>query len=83
MRDIPGNRPEDEAAEAASDALYKALEEQGFDMSDEEFVEKIITFIERQQGIAYGLGYRAAIAEQKEYEEQQAIEKAAKEWRES
>ena len=75
VRDIPGNRPEDDAAEAAYDQLYTELEEQGFDVSDEEFTEKIITFITRKQGEAYGAGWQAAIEEQKMHEEQLAIEK--------
>jgi len=72
VSDIPGNRPEDLAAEAAADAVYNFIGRcllTGFKDGnpvtlpleiDEEFVEKLAEWVDEMTCKAYGDGYAQA-----------------------
>lgn len=86
VSDIPGNRPEDLAAEAAYEALCEELETSKLVdpiQDDEEWADRLVMFILRKMGEAHQAGWNGAVNEQKSHEEQQAIEKATEEWRAS
>jgi hypothetical protein len=62
VRDIPGNRPEDEAAEALWDTIADILTEGGVDCCTEAAV-MMIDRIAKLVGDAYGEGYQTGSAE--------------------
>lgn len=64
MRDLPGNRPEEQAAEALMDLIYDQFPST---MSDDD-MEKLSTWISDQIGKAYNEGYQQAVADRKEAE---------------
>jgi restriction endonuclease Mrr len=82
-RDLPGNTREEEEAEVAYDEIAMQLVEakliDQFTV-DEEWFDKLVMFIMRKQGEAYGEGYREGGREERSHQEQLEIEKAAEEW---
>jgi hypothetical protein len=83
IRDIPGNRPEDEAQEAAYEQLCEELEVAGIvhaDKVDEEWHDHLVQFIMRKMGDAYGEGYQQAQADEAEAKYLAESEALAKEY---
>lgn len=86
VSDLPGNTKEEQEAEVAYDKLCEELEiHKLLDpvQDDEEWSDKLVQFIMRKMGEAYGAGYQEGSREERAQQEQQEIEKAAKEWREN
>lgn len=82
--DIPGNRPEDLAAEAAYEKICEELElAELVDAmhDDEEWADKLAQFILKKQSDAWNAGYVEGCREEQSHQEQLKIEQAAKEWR--
>jgi hypothetical protein len=65
VRDLPGNRPEEQAEEAFFDLVY----EQFPATMSEDDKEKLAAWMWEQVGKAYGDGYQQATADSKQAEE--------------
>ena len=65
VRDIPGNRPEDEALEAFYDRFYTAWEKAKEGCKDtEDFMEKIAQWVSDEMGVSYQMGYQDGMADE-------------------
>jgi hypothetical protein len=82
-RDLPGNRPEDEAGEAFYDSFYEMEEEarKAHPEMGDDYVEALCAWAWKRFGEAYGEGYQEGGREERSHQEQLEIEKAAEEWR--
>jgi len=78
--DLPGNRPEDAAIEAAYDEAYELISKAGLLDVDEEKVDEIAELIVKAMGDAYSKGYAASRADEAEAKYLEETERLAKQY---
>src|SRR5262245_32026427 len=77
VRDIPGNRPEDQAAEALAESMYDALDQLDLQLP-EPYLDVLVEWAMKLHSDAFAAGYAAHIAAVAEARQIKEIEAAAR-----